>query len=83
MIDVPGGIPAHAFLFGEDQARYVVTAEDAESVLAEARDAGVPAAVIGATTDDGLLTLSPGDAISLDMLRSGHEGWLPDYMRGA
>jgi len=61
----------------------VVTAGDGEAILSEARDAGVPARVIGRTSDDGLLTLLGSDAISLDMLRSGHEGWLPDYMRGA
>jgi phosphoribosylformylglycinamidine (FGAM) synthase-like enzyme len=81
--DIPGNKPPHAFLFGEDQARYVVTAGDGEAILSEARDAGVPARVIGRTSDDDLLTLSGSDAISLDMLRSGHEGWLPDYMRGA
>ena len=33
----PEGIPAHAWLFGEDQARYVVTvADSAETLLADA-----------------------------------------------
>ncbi|MBT3305377.1 MAG: phosphoribosylformylglycinamidine synthase subunit PurL, partial [Alphaproteobacteria bacterium] len=35
--------PAHAWLFGEDQARYVTTTTDAESLLAAAEKAGVPA----------------------------------------
>ncbi len=82
-LDEPGGGPAHALLFGEDQARYLITTSDADTVLAGARAAGVPASVIGQVTGDGQLTLGPGDSISLDMLRSRHEGWLPDYMRGA
>ena len=82
-LDTPDDKPAHAFLFGEDQARYVVTAGNGDAIIDEARAAGIPARVIGITTDDGLLTLSGSDAISLDMLRSRHEGWLPEYMRGA
>jgi phosphoribosylformylglycinamidine synthase II len=82
-LDEPGGGPAHALLFGEDQARYLITTSDADTVLAGARAAGVPASVIGQVTGDGQLTLGPGDSISLDMLRSRHEGWLPEYMRGA
>ena len=81
--EAPDTAPAHALLFGEDQARYLVTTQKAETLLADARAAGVPACVIGQITDDDRLTLGPGDSISLDMLRSGHEGWLPDYMRGA
>jgi phosphoribosylformylglycinamidine (FGAM) synthase-like enzyme len=82
-IDIPGETPAHAWLFGEDQARYLITTNDAETVLRDASARGVPACVIGRSTDDGRLTLGVNDSISLDMLRSGHEGWLPEYMRGA
>ena len=35
-------IPAHAFWFGEDQARYVVTAKHADEVARRAEAAGVP-----------------------------------------
>ena len=71
--------PPHAWLFGEDQARYILTTDDAEAVLALAADAGVPAARIG-TTGGGLLTVGGGDAISLAELKAIHEGWLPGYM---
>ncbi|MDG2286785.1 MAG: AIR synthase-related protein, partial [Alphaproteobacteria bacterium] len=82
-IDVPSKTLAHAWLFGEDQARYLITTSDTEAVLKDASANSVPACVIGRSTDDGQLTLGVNDSISLDMLRSGHEGWLPDYMRGA
>ncbi|WP_339855847.1 phosphoribosylformylglycinamidine synthase subunit PurL [uncultured Nisaea sp.] len=74
------GIAAHAWAFGEDQARYVVTAKDADGILKAAADAGVPATVIGKTTGTGELKLGTGDSISVSMLRSQFEGWLPDYM---
>ena len=44
-----------------------------------AEEAGVPAAVIGATGGEAL-TLPEGHTISLDDLRAAHEGWLPAYM---
>jgi phosphoribosylformylglycinamidine synthase len=71
--------PAHAWLFGEDQARYIVTVSDAAPILRNAAEAGVPAAVIG-TTGGEALTLSGGHTISLDVLSKAHEAWLPDYM---
>lgn len=75
-----GDLPAHAWAFGEDQARYVVTAKDADSILKAAADAGVPAAVIGKTTGTGELKFGTGDSISVSMLRSQFEDWLPNYM---
>jgi phosphoribosylformylglycinamidine synthase len=46
--------PAHAFWFGEDQARYVVTvaAARAADVVARARQAGVPLRQLGTTGGD-------------------------------
>jgi len=75
------GLPAHAFWFGEDQARYVVTAAaaDADAILAEARAAGAPAMFLGVTTADAL-TLPGHEAISIEELRTAHEGWLPRFM---
>ncbi|MDF2096305.1 phosphoribosylformylglycinamidine synthase subunit PurL [Aquibaculum arenosum] len=67
------------WLFGEDQARYLVATQDAETLLASARAAGVPAAHIGESGGDAL-TLEAIGRISLEDLRATHEGWLPDYM---
>ena len=72
-------LPLHAWLFGEDQARYVLTTRDRETALARARKAGVPAAMLGTTGGDAL-TLPGGNAISLSKLRLSHEAWLPGYM---
>ena len=79
--DCPAALPAHAFLFGEDQARYVLAAEreTAAEILAGAAARGIPAAAVGVTGGDSL-TLPGGEAISVAELRTAHEGWLPAYM---
>ena len=70
---------AHAFLFGEDQARYLVEAADPGALLDAARAAGVPARVIG-TVGGGALTLPDGGAISVHALKAMNEAWLPGFM---
>ncbi|KQP33561.1 phosphoribosylformylglycinamidine synthase [Methylobacterium sp. Leaf104] len=79
--EVPPGVPTHAYLFGEDQARYLlaVDPETAPDLLYSASAQGVPAAVIGVTGNDHL-TLPHGETISVAELRETHEGWLPAYM---
>ena len=80
-IGVLDGIPAHAWLFGEDQARYLIATGDAEAVLAAAETAGVPAAEIGTSGGDAVTV--DGASIALDDLRHIHESWLPGYMAGS
>ena len=79
----PGMPPAHGWLFGEDQARYIVTVPQgdpgAEAILKAAEAADVPVRRVG-TTGGSALTLSSGHTISLGGLREAHEGWLPAYM---
>ena len=80
-IEASPGLPAHAWLFGEDQGRYLVTArpDEAARILDEATRAGVEARVIGVTGGDSL-TL-PGEApILIADLGAAHEGWFPAYM---
>ncbi|POR44073.1 phosphoribosylformylglycinamidine synthase subunit PurL [Methylobacterium sp. V23] len=79
--EVPQGVPTHAYLFGEDQARYLlaVDPETAPDLLYSASAQGIPAAVIGVTGNDHL-TLPQGETISVAELRETHEGWLPAYM---
>ena len=75
--------PAHAFWFGEDQARYVVTvaAGRAADVAARAEKAGVPVRRLGTTGGDAL-TLGAERPIVVAKLRERHDGWLPGYMAG-
>jgi phosphoribosylformylglycinamidine synthase subunit PurL len=80
--DIEQTILAHAFLFGEDQARYVITASEAEAgkILREAAKSNIPASFLGVTSGQ-TLTLPGEIPISLEDLSSAHEGWLPNYMR--
>jgi phosphoribosylformylglycinamidine synthase len=73
--------PAHAWFFGEDQGRYVLSLapETAARILDEAAQAGVSACRIG-TTGGLELTFDSGDTISLSELRAAHESWLPGYL---
>lgn len=79
---LPAG-PAHAALFGEDQARYLVTAPaaSADAMLADAKATGVPACVIG-TTGATALALPGETPLAIAALKTAHDTWLPDYMSG-
>ena len=70
---------AHPYLFGEDQARYLIAVDDPDPVIAAALTAGVHISIAGAAEGDAL---SSGElfAIPLEALRAAHEGWLPAYM---
>jgi len=75
----PAGIPAHAWWYGEDQARYVIATSDPAGVQEDAKAAGIPLRKLGESAPRSL-TLEGAGAISLDELRAIHEGWLPKYM---
>ncbi len=81
VLEAPAGIADHAFWFGEDQARYVVTAKDASAVAVRAKAAGVPLRSIGAT---GGRVLAFGDErpLLVSDLQARFEHWLPAYMAG-
>jgi phosphoribosylformylglycinamidine synthase len=76
-------MPAHAFWFGEDQARYLLTVKPADlpKVEAVAGKAGVPLRHLG-TTAGRQLTLPDTDPILVASLHKLHESWLPSYMAG-
>jgi phosphoribosylformylglycinamidine synthase len=77
-------LAAHAFWFGEDQGRYVITVAPgaAEAIMARARAAGVLARGLGTTGGDAL-TVQDERPILVAKLRERFEGWLPAYMAGA
>jgi phosphoribosylformylglycinamidine synthase II len=76
---LPAGLARNAFLFGEDQGRYLVETADPGALIAAARAAGVAARVLG-TVGGAALTLSGAGAISVDALKAIHEAWLPGFM---
>jgi hypothetical protein len=79
----PAAIVPHAYWFGEDQARYIVTvrAEDAGRVLAKMRGADVACVRIGTTGGDAI-AIAGEPAVSIASLKAGFEGWFPAYMNG-
>ncbi|MFZ0837521.1 MAG: phosphoribosylformylglycinamidine synthase subunit PurL [Xanthobacteraceae bacterium] len=80
---VSADIPAHAFWFGEDQARYVATVHTGavDAIIARAGIAGVPVGRIG-TTGGEALTVPGEQPLSVEELRERFEAWLPRYMAG-
>ncbi|MDE3015569.1 MAG: phosphoribosylformylglycinamidine synthase subunit PurL [Pseudomonadota bacterium] len=75
--------PAHrsalaGLLFGEDQARYIVTGS-AETILPAAEKAGVAITHLG-KTQAGMFEVQGQFKISVAELRAAHEKWLPGYM---
>jgi phosphoribosylformylglycinamidine synthase subunit PurL len=82
VLEPPASIPAHAFWFGEDQARYLVTAKNAESILHRAAGAGIPVLRLGATGGTVLAIAGERPVMLFDLI-ARFEGWLPAYMAGA
>jgi phosphoribosylformylglycinamidine synthase subunit PurL len=82
-VELPASLPEHGFLFGEDQARYILTAgpESAGAIMSRAQRTGVACEIVG-TTGGEALTLGTGTAILLDDLMEANEAWLPQYMAG-
>lgn len=74
-----GDIPLHAYGFGEDQARYIlsVKADKQDSVLQAGGD--VEITVIGKVTGE-TLKIGQDIAISVSELLDAHKAWMPDYM---
>ena len=79
VMEAPTGVAPHAFWFGEDQARYVLTAKNAHAVVERAKAAAVPLTQIGAT-GGRVLAVANERPLLVSELRSRFENWLPSYM---
>jgi len=78
-LDLTGDAPLHAQLFGEDQARYLVATGKPDAIIAAAKAAGLPVALVGQAGGEALVL--PGTfTLPLADLRQAHEGWMPAYM---
>ncbi len=75
----PDGVPLAGWLFGEDQARYLLACADGAAVLAEAEMTDVPAWIVGRTGGDAL-TAAESHTISVGELRRCHGDWFSSYM---
>jgi len=74
-------IAAHAFWFGEEQGRYLLSAPPAaaEAIIARGDAAGVPTRRLGLTGGDAL-TAKGERPILVKELREAFESWFPAYM---
>jgi phosphoribosylformylglycinamidine synthase len=72
-------VAAHAWLFGEDQARYLIETATPDLILASAKNMSIYAQCIG-TVQGSELTLPGAGAISVAELKAANERWLPTYM---
>jgi len=84
VLEAPSGVPGHAFWFGEDQARYLVTVRPhhVEKVLLAAQDAHVAVRRLGAT-GGRVVALDGERPLPIEELRGRFEGWLPAFMAAA
>jgi phosphoribosylformylglycinamidine synthase len=83
VVRAPDGCGSLAgFWFGEDQARYVVTADVTRAVLEYAADAGVPALHLGETEGALLSFRSTEEASTVELasLRTAHESFFREWM---
>jgi phosphoribosylformylglycinamidine synthase subunit PurL len=79
VLEAPPGVAGHAFWFGEDQGRYVVTAKNADAVVQRASAAAVPVVRLGATGGE-VLAVAGERPLPVKDLRARFEAWLPAYM---
>jgi phosphoribosylformylglycinamidine synthase len=79
---LPGDCPTSAaFLFGEDQARYIVATSNSDPVLRALAKAGIAHRFLGSVGGDSIV-LPDGATIPLADLRRAHEGFFPALMAG-
>ena len=73
---------AHPALFGEDQARYVLTAKPAEAMelLEAAQGKAIPARIIGEVTQLAKLVIGSKLTMPMAQLKHAHEEWFPAFM---
>ena len=71
----------HAWLFGEDQARYLLAVDEysVNPIISTAKDKGMSAQIVGKIGGDRISAAGAFD-VSLAGLREKHEAWLPDFM---
>ena len=74
-------LPTHAWLFGEDQGRYLLAVEpnSVNPVISTAQSKGIPAQVVG-TVGGERISAAGGFDVSLEGLREKHEAFLPELM---
>ena len=76
--EAAGSMPLHAWLFGEDQARFLIATNVPERIMDAAKLSKVPASIIGESKGNEI-TIA-GFSIPLSDIIKEHENWLPEFM---
>jgi len=71
---LPGKLPPHAFLFGEDQGRYILAVPEGASLMQAASNEGIDAVVLGKTGGARLIIPDLID-LAVDDVRVAYEGF--------
>ena len=81
--EAPESIVPHAWWFGEDQGRYIVTVNEKDllSVFTKLKAVEVPCVQIGLTGGDRIAVAGEG-SVYIKALSHAFESWLPAYMSG-
>ena len=76
-----GDIPIHAYGFGEDQARYVISVspDNVKNIITAARDANVAIKNLG-IVQGNTVNIKNTFTITLNELLDAHSTWMPKYM---
>ena len=81
-IAVPKTGNLHGWAFGEDQARFVVTTANGQTLIAAAKEAGIEITKLGMVSDRDELKFGDNDTISISDLNAVFEGCIPAMMAG-
>ena len=73
----------HGWLFGEDQARYLLAVDQnsVNPVISTAKAKGIAAQIVGKVGGDRIKAEGAFD-VSLEKIRAANEAWLPELMSG-
>jgi phosphoribosylformylglycinamidine synthase len=84
VLDAQLHLPAHGFWFGEDQARYVITArgDEVAAILRDAEAEKVPIRRLG-VTGGPVLAVAEERPLPVAELKKLHSEWLPAFMTAA
>jgi phosphoribosylformylglycinamidine synthase II len=79
----PDDTEPHAFWFGEDQARYLLTVRpaDADTVIRRGQQVSVPVQRLGTTGGD-IIALPGERSVLVRAVSERFDGWFPTYMAG-
>ena len=82
-LSAPPSGKRHGWLFGEDQARYLLAVEknSVNPVISTAKAKGISATIVGTVGGNRIQAADAFD-VSLDKLLAANEAWLPNLMSG-